>query len=73
MRSMASTMGIEHREDALEHLLATHYHGPGRPFRFCHPRDLLRQVKIYCTFHQLPPVLTPQALDAAVRNYFAMM
>jgi len=73
MRSTAQKLGIELREDVVEHLLASHFRQTGRAFRFCHPRDLLRQVKIYCTFHQLPPVLTHQAIDAAVRNYFAMM
>lgn len=72
MRSTAVQMGIQHREDVVDHLLA-YYRSTGRTLRFCHPRDLLRQVKIYCSFLQLPPVLTREAIDTAVRNYFAMM
>jgi len=73
MRAMAATSGIEHHEEVVDYLLDSHYRPQGRPLRFCHPRDLLRQVRIFCSFHQLPPILTQQAVDAAVRNYFAMM
>jgi len=73
MRSLAAAWGIEHHEDVVDYLLGSYYRANGRSLRFCHPRDLLRQVKIYCGFLQLPPVLTREAVDAAVRNYFAMM
>jgi len=36
-------------------------------------RDLLHQVRTYCQFHAQPPALSTEALDAAVRNYFAMI
>jgi hypothetical protein len=29
------------------------------------------QVRAFCEFHDLPPVLTTKALEVAVRNYFA--
>ncbi len=64
-------MGIEFREDAFEHLLARHYVEIGRPLRYCHPRDLVQQVRTFCEFHDLPLVLTAKGLDVAVRNYFA--
>jgi predicted ATPase with chaperone activity len=73
MRSLAAEMGIQHREDVVDHLIQSYYRATGRTLRFCHPRDLLRQVKIYCSFLELPLVLTREAIDAAVRNYFAMM
>jgi len=72
-RSLAAAMGIEFREEALEYLLEVHYRGSERAMRFCHPRDLLRQVGTYCAFLEAPRALTRAAIDAAVRNYFAMM
>jgi hypothetical protein len=71
MKSWCGKLGIEHREDAVEYLLATHFTAAGRPMRYCHPRDLLLQVRSFCEFHELPPVLTDKSLDVAVKNYFA--
>ena len=62
---------VEYREEPIEHLLTRHYGEAGRAFRYCHPRDLLLQVKTYCEFHDQPLVLTVKALDVAVKNYFS--
>jgi predicted ATPase with chaperone activity len=56
---------------AIHYLLETHYQPVNRPLRFCHPRDLLRQVRNYCEFHKQPLSATNETLDVAVRNYFA--
>ena len=52
-------------------LLDRHYHSCSRPIRYCHPRDLLRQVRNYCEFIGRPMEVTAETLDVAVRNYFA--
>lgn len=62
---------LEYSAEAVEYLLTRHYAQEGRPLRYCHPRDLLQQVRIYCEFHELPPQLTPKALDIAAATYFA--
>jgi len=72
-RSLAGQMQIQCDEDAVEYIIQQHYKQPGRVMRYCHPRDLLHQVRTYCTFYDLPPVATAEALDAAVKNYFAML
>jgi predicted ATPase with chaperone activity len=54
---------------SVEWLLETHYQS--RPLRFCHPRDLLRQVRNFCEFHNQPMTANRETLDVAVRNYFA--
>jgi len=54
-------------------LLEKHYKATGRPMRFCHARDLLHQVRVFCTFHGRPMALTHETLDAAVKNYFAVI
>ncbi len=64
-------MGLELDDANLEHLLARHYTDEGREMRFCHPRDLLNQVAIYCRFFGLPPTVTIEALDVAAVNYFS--
>lgn len=73
VRDLADELGIEHHEDVVDYLIDSHYHANGRSLRFCHPRDLLRQVRVFCSFNERPPVLSREAIDAAVRNYFAMM
>src|SRR5207247_5690801 len=64
-------LGLEFQSDAVEYLLAKHYQETNRALRFCHARDLVQQVLGFCEFQELPLVLTPQAFDAAAKNYFA--
>ena len=65
--------GIAFDGAALEHLIARHYDAAARPMRFCHPRDLLHQVGIYCRFHGLAPAVSAKALDVAATDYFSVM
>lgn len=65
----AQLHGLAYSADAVDYLLA-YYSGAKRPRRFCHARDLLRQVRNFCQFRRLPLVVTKEALDAAVKNYF---
>jgi hypothetical protein len=58
---------------ALDHLIVRHYNAPARPMRFCHPRDLLHQVGIFCRFRGLPPAMSVAAVDAAATDYFSVM
>jgi hypothetical protein len=64
-------LGIEFQGEAVDYLLAKHYQEANRPLRYCHARDLMQQVLGFCEFQELPLMLTPKALDAAVKNYFA--
>ncbi len=70
---VAASMGIAYHREPVDYLIATHYRATGRPMRFCHPRDLLHQVRIYCEFLERPRALTREALDSAAKNYFAIM
>jgi predicted ATPase with chaperone activity len=71
MLHWCSKLSIEYQDDACEHLLAKHYQEGGRSLRYCHPRDLVQQVRAFCEFHELPLILTSKALDVAAKNYFA--
>lgn len=66
----AAEIKVEYRRSAVEHLLATHYRAHGRALRRCHPRDLLNQLRNYCTYREIPLEMTNAYLDLAVRSYF---
>ncbi|MBC7855000.1 MAG: AAA family ATPase, partial [Pirellulaceae bacterium] len=71
VKSWCHKLGLECQDDVVEYLITRHYGEASRPFRYCHPRDLLLQVKTFCEFHELPLVLTTNGIDVAVKNYFA--
>ena len=70
---MARKLEVECSPGPLDYLINVHYKAAGRTIRFCHARDLLHQVRVFCEFHEQPVTLTNEAIDAAVMNYFAMM
>lgn len=70
---MAPIMGFQFDEQAYQHLIDQHYKAVDRPFRACQPRDLLLQVKNFCTYKEIPRKLSPEAFDFAVENYFSVM
>ncbi|OHB71750.1 MAG: AAA family ATPase [Planctomycetes bacterium RBG_13_63_9] len=72
-RQLANSMGIQYDAKVLDYLVQSHYTATGRSLRFCHPRDLLHQVRVYCDFLDRPAAITREAIDAAAKNYFAMM
>jgi hypothetical protein len=73
MKRLAPKMGFQYDKAAVDHLIEEHYIRCQRPFRSCQPRDLLLQVKNYCTFRNLPRKMSPEAFDFAVENYFSVM
>jgi hypothetical protein len=70
---LCPAMGVPFSAEAIDYLIDTHYKQPRRPFRCCHPRDLLLQVRNYCRYRQQPLRLTLDVLDFAVNTYFAVM
>lgn len=73
LRRIAPRLGFLYDDAAVEHLLAKHYRAVKRPLRSCQPRDLLLQVRNYCSYRNLPKKMTPAAFDFAVDNYFSVM
>lgn len=71
--SLAKQMNFQCEGSVVDYLIQTHYTPVNRRFRFCHPRDLLRQVENRCTLHELQRVVTREAIDQAVSNYFSIM
>jgi len=70
---MCRNLGFQYDDDAVTHVIEKHYKDTGRPFRCCQPRDLLAQVRDYCSFEQQPLNLTPGLLDIAAESYFSVM
>lgn len=70
-RETAASLGIAATEVMLDYLITRHYEAPGREFRFCHPRELLHHVAVYCDFLGIPRTLSVEAFDAAAGDYFA--
>lgn len=70
---MCKVIGCDFNEALVNQLIEKHYLPMNRPFRNCHPRDLLLQVRNQCSFEKKPFVLSEEALDSAVENYFSMM
>lgn len=70
---MCKVTKIPFSEQAVTYLIKTHYEPVNRPFRCCHPRDLLLQVKNFCLYTKSPCQLSKENIDFAVSNYFSMM
>ena len=70
---MGSKLGVAYQAAAVDYLVDTYYKKAGRAFRFCHPRDLLLQVRNYCQYQNRPAAMTSEHFDRAVENYFAVM
>lgn len=70
---MAGKMGISCSQELIDYLLENHFRKAGRPLRFCHARDLLRQILNFCSFHETERAVTRENLDAAVKNYFSAL
>jgi predicted ATPase with chaperone activity len=72
-RREAAQHEIEYDEPTMDELIKTHYRDAGRPFRCCHARDLLRQIRHYCQFKGYPAKMTTDYMNIAVRNYFGVV
>ena len=70
---MCKVYKFEWRPELIKYLIEKHYLPTDRPFRNCHPRDLLLQVVNYCKYLKLDRKLTHESLDFACENYFSIM
>jgi predicted ATPase with chaperone activity len=70
-KQLAPRMGFAYDSDVIDYLIQRHYRDSSRRMRYCHPRDLMLQVKNLCEFQDRPLELSPKAFDLAVSNYFA--
>lgn len=73
LERLAEEKGFAIDAGAVDHLLDTHYRPSNRPLRFCHPRDLLRQIHNYCEVMEQPRRVCKDSINAAVMNYFSTL
>jgi predicted ATPase with chaperone activity len=69
----AQKLGFEFRREAVERLLERHYRPTNRARRRCHPRDLLKQVKDYCRYKQIPLEMRTEYFDRVCQSYFSLV
>ena len=69
----AKSMHCEYKPSSIEHLIAKHYEPLNRPFRRCHPRDLLQQVRNYCVYTGQAVEMRPELFDKVVPTYFTAL
>ena len=73
MLSEAEKMGFCPDQEPIDWLVRSWYLEKGRPMRYCHPRDLLLQVRHRCLYNDAPLELNQDNLDAAARAYFTLL
>ena len=61
---------LKYHEVLVEYLQRRHYDPVGRPFRACHPRDLLDQIVALCRYRAIEPTITRELIDKACETYF---
>ncbi|MEZ6129382.1 MAG: AAA family ATPase [Planctomycetaceae bacterium] len=66
----AENIGCFFDPDAVEHILATYYRPVKRPLRRCHARDLLLQVRNYCTYNDLAFEMQAGYFDRIAGGFF---
>jgi hypothetical protein len=54
----------------IDQFIEKHYRRTQKPFRRCHPRDIISQVIDYINFKQLPYEVTEDLLDRAFEGCF---
>ncbi len=72
-RIMAEKLGVPFDRTAYDYLISEHFERANRGLRYCHPRDLLQQIRTYCQFSGCPVQMTCETVDIAVKNYFVEM
>ncbi len=66
----AEQFDCEYRAEVITDVVQRHYLATGRPMRRCHPRDLLRQIRNYCSYYDRPTEMSTELFDRVVASYF---
>jgi predicted ATPase with chaperone activity len=70
---MGQRLGFIYDSKVIDNLIEKHYRKVDRALRFCHPRDLLLQIRNHCTYYGEEMLMTDELFDRAIENYFAVM
>lgn len=66
----ARQVGCFYDAAAVDALLTTHYRAFNRPLRRCHARDILLQLRNFCTYNELPFEMLPEHFDTIAQSFF---
>jgi hypothetical protein len=72
-RKFAESQQLKASADLLDRFVAKHYTRTAKPFRRCHPRDVISQAVDYIQFRRLQYELTDDLLDSAFASCFPVM
>lgn len=72
-KAFSRGIGCDYRPEMVDYLIETHYRKQGRPLRRCQPRDLLNQIKNYCTYNDLPIEMRRDYFDLVCKTYFTVV
>ena len=72
MKFVAPQYNIEYDETMVDFLIDEYFRGK-RPFRSCHPRDILEQIVNASAYQRIKPRMTKDLIKLAAFNYFAAM
>jgi predicted ATPase with chaperone activity len=72
MKFVAPKYNIEYHDAMTDYLIRNYFHGK-RPFRSCHPRDILEQIVNASAYQRIQPKLNKDLIKLAAFNYFAAM
>jgi len=61
---------VEYDEKGVDYLVAKWYKPYNRPFRMCHPRDILDQMISIAKYNMESVTFTPDLIDAGCATYF---
>ncbi len=73
LRRACAASGLPYSEEGAAHLVQRHYQATGRPFRGCHPRDIVELIQDIARFRGIEPRLDPELIDVACASYFVDM
>ncbi len=69
-RRACASLKIDWNEEIIDQLIERQYLRARRPFRRCHPRDLLGQLSSICIYREEHVELRLDYLEIACKNYF---
>jgi predicted ATPase with chaperone activity len=72
-RRVYESLGLASKPGLAESFVQKNYIKPAKPFRRCHPRDLINHAIHIINFERRPKELTEDILDRAFRSCFAQM
>ena len=72
MKFMSSKYDIEYDDASVDFLIDNYFNGK-RPFRSCHPRDIIEQIINASAYQRVQPKFTKDLIKLAAFNYFAAM